>query len=81
MDGLEAESVTPASPMRQGRMVWAGADSMGSDYQRFDAPHLDYALWDCPFDKAVKLRGPPVDRTRPYIAASSAESVGDFRLW
>ena len=38
---------------------------MGSDYQRFDAPHLDYALWDCPFDKAVKLRGPPVDRTRP----------------
>ena len=52
---------------------------MGIDYQRFDAPHLDYALWDCPFDKTVKLRGPPVDRTRPYIAClGAAPTFGRF---
>ena len=46
---------------------------MGIDYQRFDAAHLDYALWDCPFDKTVKLRGLPVDQTRPYIACLGAD--------
>jgi hypothetical protein len=52
---------------------------MGSDYQRFDAPHLDYDLWDCPFDKAVKLRGPPVDRTRPYVVClGAAPTFGRF---
>ena len=52
---------------------------MGSDYQRFDAPDLDYALWDCPFDKAVKLRGPPVDRTRPYVVClGAAPTFGRF---
>lgn len=52
---------------------------MGIDYQRFDAPHLDYALWDCPFDKTVKLRGPSVDRTRPYIAClGAAPTFGRF---
>lgn len=60
-------------------MAWAGADSMGSDYQLFDAPHFDYALWDCPFDKSVKLRGPPVDRKRPYVVClGAAPTFGRF---
>jgi hypothetical protein len=52
---------------------------MGSNYQRFDSPHLDYALWDCPFDKTVKLRGPPVDTTRPYVVClGAAPTFGRF---
>ncbi len=52
---------------------------MGSDYQRFDAPHLDYALWECPFDQAVTLRGPAVDRTRPYVVClGAAPTFGRF---
>ena len=52
---------------------------MGSDYQRFDSPHLDYALWDCPFDKSITLRGPPVDRTRPYVVClGAAPTFGRF---
>ena len=52
---------------------------MGSDYQRFDAPHLDYALWECPFDNAVTLRGPAVDRTRPYVVClGAAPTFGRF---
>ncbi len=51
------------APMRRDHR--SRKSTMGSDYQRFDSPHLDYALWDCPFDKSIKLRGPPVDRTRP----------------
>ena len=52
---------------------------MGSDYQRLDAPHLEYGLWECPFDRTVTLRGPPVDRTRPYVVClGAAPTFGRF---
>lgn len=52
---------------------------MGLDYQRLDAPHVEYDLWECPFDPTVRLRGPVVDRARPYVVClGAAPTFGRF---
>ena len=58
---------------------FGATDTMGNDYQRFDAPHFDYGLWESPFDRSIQLRGPAVDRTRPYVVClGAAPTFGRF---